>query len=838
MAAEQRVSGGAFHWPAPGWCRHLKGLLAGAMLGVVAAVGLAMGLAGNASQPLRMKQLCAKLKRPATGCFVFAIPREDETAATEAPRRRADQPKLAAKAGAAEWRIGPAAKAVSWRKPWAKRRPAGAYAVQVGAYFTRQRAKLGWRMVTRTARDLLKDMPRMIVEADGGTGKGIVYRLRAGPLASRAAGEELCARLDERGIACFVVALTRERPAPDTAIAVADQAGGNPAPDDLVVTLDPDAWRSAAARPLWHWQRHQDFARRPNLPSHAHSTRDASAASGWRSNGSGERPRASNAQGRTKVSAIDVRESRARVAMSDLLYRRLDALSGRQGKTGEASARHRRSAHGRRKLGDPSSQIASIRAGDEAFARPVRSARVLAAQSKEGEEVEDESRLSDEPVPFMTEGDIPDRPPLLLEIGDPFLDTGELDVGFELPTGAVWQPRLWAFGTLRTAVQTIDTGDADRISEWVNRFDLFANLQLTGTEKAVVGIRPFDENQPDDFSGYRFEPTDDKGFRNDLNADIRTLFAEGDFGSLFPALDPEGQTLLDFGFTVGRQPLIFQDGILVSDTVDLAGLARNNIRLPGVSNLRVAGVYGWDGFDEVTRSAGGIGVIDDENLQLAGLFTEWDLPHTTINLDGLYVWDDTQRDGDGIYAGISAAQRIGEFNTTFRVNGSLAQHDESVLVRDGILLSSELSWTPYGTNDTVYFNPFVAFGEFLQAAREEIDGGGPLAPLGILFASPNIGQYGSEMVNRANDVAGVALGYQAFWDDNRRNLALEFAFRKDLGLDGGANESLDGFDQYGIGFQLQQAIGQRLLFQLEGYGVLQEDRDEAYGGRAEFLYQF
>ena len=113
-----------------------------------------------------------------------------------------------------------------------------------------------------------------------------------------------------------------------------------------------------------------------------------------------------------------------------------------------------------------------------------------------------------------------------------------------------------------------------------------------------------------------------------------------------------------------------------------------------------------------------------------------------------------------------------------------------------------------------------------------------MAPLGILFASPNIGEYGSELVNRANDVGGVALGYQAFWDDNRRTLAVEIAIRRDLGLDNRGNAALDGFDQYGIGFQFQQAIGQRLLFQLEGYGALQEDRKDAYGGRLEFLYQF
>ena len=164
----------------------------------------------------------------------------------------------------------------------------------------------------------------------------------------------------------------------------------------------------------------------------------------------------------------------------------------------------------------------------------------------------DNSRLSDEPTKFFTQGDIPERPALLLELGDAFLGEGNLSSGFELPTGAVWQPSLWVFGTLRSALQTIDTGDADRITEWANRFDFFANLQLTGTEKIVLGIRPLDKNRPGQFSGYTFEPDDDDGFDNELNANIRTFFAEGDFGSLFPDLDPVGTSILDFGFTVGR----------------------------------------------------------------------------------------------------------------------------------------------------------------------------------------------------------------------------------------------------------------------------------------------
>ena len=158
----------------------------------------------------------------------------------------------------------------------------------------------------------------------------------------------------------------------------------------------------------------------------------------------------------------------------------------------------------------------------------------------------------------------------------------------------MWHPRLWVFGTLRTALQTFDNGVTPPTPEWVNRFDLFANLQLTGTEKIVFGIRPLDKNRFNAFSGYAIE---EDRVKNELNANIRTFFFEGDFGSLFPNLDKQGFLPIDLGFSIGRQPLLFQDGILINDTVDSLGLVRNNVRLPGVSNLRISGVYGWDELD-------------------------------------------------------------------------------------------------------------------------------------------------------------------------------------------------------------------------------------------------
>ncbi|MGI9405144.1 MAG: hypothetical protein ACR2O4_02135, partial [Hyphomicrobiaceae bacterium] len=257
---------------------------------------------------------------------------------------------------------------------------------------------------------------------------------------------------------------------------------------------------------------------------------------------------------------------------------------------------------------------------------------------------------------------LPPRPSLLVELGDGFLDTGKLDSGFQVPViGAVWQPRFWAYAINRTTYQSFKDGRSGnrRETEIANRLDLFANLQLTGTEKILLGLRPTDQNRPNRFTRYSFSGQDE-GFNNELNIDVETFFFEGDFGSLFPVLDEAGILPIYFGFTVGRQPLVFQEGILINDTVDAVGIIRNNIPFPGTSNLRVSAMWGWNRLDR-----NDIGTPSDEDMY--GVFVAADTHWSTYNLDMIYVDDDNNR--DGFYVGASAIQRIpswGGISTAFR----------------------------------------------------------------------------------------------------------------------------------------------------------------------------
>ena len=330
------------------------------------------------------------------------------------------------------------------------------------------------------------------------------------------------------------------------------------------------------------------------------------------------------------------------------------------------------------------------------------------------------------------------RPPI--ELGNKFLGTGTLSPGFTLPTGAVWQPSLLVFGTMRNVLQTQDTGvqDAPVTTEFVNRLDLFAQLYLTSTERVLIGVRPFDHNASN-YLGYRFHPNEDGTGR--LNANITTLFFEGDFGEIFPNLDFYDRKGLDIGFAIGRQPISFQEGIMINDTIDAIGITQNSLRPDGTSNLRITGLYGWN---SVNRSNN----VEDNSTNLYGLFSEADFPFSTVALDLIYT--DSDRIGSAYFLGLSAVQRIGEINTAFRLLTSNAA-DSSPAAATGQLLFAETSWAPKHTDDSFYINGFAAFDNYTSAARRE-EVGGPLGRAGILFAAPGIGTMTPALSNRAKDV--------------------------------------------------------------------------------------
>ena len=476
-----------------------------------------------------------------------------------------------------------------------------------------------------------------------------------------------------------------------------------------------------------------------------------------------------------------------------------------------------------------------LRAADPAEAPAPHTEADSKAESKDGENKHGEaphdkgnaeghakdghsSRISDEYIPLQIDA-MPKRPKPIIELGEPFKGTGTLAPGFTLPTGAVWQPSLLVFGTARMAVQSNDLGGG-RVSEAVARLDLFANLQLSGSERLVLGFRNLDQDGR--FTSYVFEnerPGGEDGSFDELNAEVGTLFFEGDFGEIFPYLSPRDFKPTDIGFAIGRQPLFFQEGMLINDTIDGIGLTRNSVLPKKTSNFRATLFYGWN---NVNRSS------PVETGRLFGLFTSTDFRKSTMDIDAAFVQGENNLD-DVLTVGLSAVQRIGLTNTSFRFLGSFPSGDDTA-ADNGYLVLSEVSWTPLGTHDHVYINTFWAGNEFFAAALDP-SVGGPLGRAGISFTSVGLGQYGAALSARAIDTAGAAFGYQSFFAHNRQQLIFELAGRLDT------EEGLG--DQYATTLRYQTAMGRRAVFVLDGFANWLEVIDDySYGGRLELVVSF
>ncbi len=440
---------------------------------------------------------------------------------------------------------------------------------------------------------------------------------------------------------------------------------------------------------------------------------------------------------------------------------------------------------------------------------------------------DESSRFPDTPKPYLSDEELPKLTPPILELGGRFLGPGEIRPGFQLPTGAVWQPRFWLYGEFRSALQTFADEDGGGGSELLNRLDLFGNLQLTGSERILLGIRPL--NRDGAFTGWQFDPDREDPYDDNLNADLTTFFFEGDFGEVFPGLDRDDSGTLDIGFSVGRQQITVQDGLLIDDRLDAIGLTRNSLRFSGINwlnNLRITTLFAWDEIDRDDNH-------DDDGARLYGIFTQWDTVFgnafaSTIDVD-LTVVDGTEGRGDMIAGGIGAVQRIGLVNTTFRALFSDdygSDGTDNSASDDGQLFFTELSVTPHHTHNLLYINAYWGQDNFSSAARDPL-ADGPLGRTGITFAASAVGSYPAPLGNRTDDSYGWATGYQMFFDSNRRQLIVELGRRsdtEDARTGGGA-----------LSFRLQQAVGRRVLLQLGGFASAVDHGPDQRGARFELV---
>lgn len=410
-----------------------------------------------------------------------------------------------------------------------------------------------------------------------------------------------------------------------------------------------------------------------------------------------------------------------------------------------------------------------------------------------------------------------------IELGPDLLGLGKLQPGFEIPGGAIWQPALYLLGGYRTAVSVVENQGPEDIGEWSHRLDLGVNLQLTATERVVLVLTPLSKDGQ--FTHYQWRPSSQRGWTEQFNSDIEQFWFEGDFGELFPALtrgrDPKKERNLEYGFSLGRQPIQFSEGMLIDDTVDSLGIVRNNLQwFSDASSTRITFLGAWD---EIHRSDN----LEDPGAKMLALFGASDFHRTSFELDAAWV-DGGRRAGDGLNIGFSATRRIGHWNSSFRVNASWALDQASNAVDDGVLAFAEFSTAPRGTHNVLYINGFVAFDRYTSAARGPTRGG-PLARVGLLFDGPGLGRFPSALSSRSTDAIGGAAGYQLFTHAERGNVVMEVGLRYD---------DVSASTNVALGLRHQRALGRRWLWQSDAFAVDGDDRDFGYGIRTELNLAF
>jgi hypothetical protein len=476
--------------------------------------------------------------------------------------------------------------------------------------------------------------------------------------------------------------------------------------------------------------------------------------------------------------------------------------------------------------------------------------------------------LSEEPVPFLEDEDIPRRVGPIIELGRGINQPGELAPGIEIFTGAVWQPALWVYGFSQTAYTKMDGPNPPAnpqrgTAEIATRLNVFANLQLTGTERVLLHIRPLDRGG--DYTRYKFSPDGDKD-QVIANSDIRLFFAEGEIAEMFPRWDPDDRRNLDIGVSLGLQPVFFQNGILINDNILSAAVAQKSIIFPGTSGARAALFYGWDNIH-----LGNTSRDKEDDARLIGLFTEADMPKSTlVELDFAYVDADDKRRGDQFNAGIGATTHRGAGNYALRLNYSQHFNNEEALARrmgtsagetsivddyDGFLLTGEYSREVSPHRDLIYANAYRAFDSFAPIARNA-ETAGPLTMIGITYAGVGWGAYRPALLPRGLESAGFAVGYQKFFDNERANLVLELAARKDMRgssrrAKDGARRAAPGVSTTGraIGLRFQRKFWNRFMWQVDAhyaryadcYGMIcaaRPGRDHGFGVRSEIRVNF
>jgi hypothetical protein len=417
-------------------------------------------------------------------------------------------------------------------------------------------------------------------------------------------------------------------------------------------------------------------------------------------------------------------------------------------------------------------------------------------------------------------------------------DIGEFDPGRDwLGEDNLAFPSAMVYGDWRTAAAYNDNGKPDakgvtHQSQVASRIDLDIDLGITDTERIHMFVRPLDRDGS--FLRYDIEGQDKNAFRGDVNFDIKTLYTEGDLGSLLMGFS-DHPNRVDLPFAAGLVPLFTQNGIWLNDAFvgGAVTIPAKNSEALGISNFDLTF---FSGFDQISTPAilNAAGAENDHGARMYGFYGFVDANRGYYEFGYGYVQD--KLTGRFSYSNLTLAFTRRYFNlisNSIRVITNVGQNPGPGIAKtaDGTLILVENSLISRRPLVLVpYFNLFAGFKQ-TQALARAADTGGVLANEGINFESDGI-TFFPNLDPNAVDSYGGALGVEYLWNLDRQ-LVLEVAT-----VQRRFSDIPNIGAEYALGARFQQPLNNAWILRLDGmYGFRDGIRD-IFGGRVELRWKF
>jgi hypothetical protein len=390
-------------------------------------------------------------------------------------------------------------------------------------------------------------------------------------------------------------------------------------------------------------------------------------------------------------------------------------------------------------------------------------------------------------------------------------------------------PHFIVAGDYRAGVG-VHRNNGKPVRSLANRLNLDMDLRLTGTERFHAFMGPLDHNGR--FTRLDFSDSRNINFEEELDAQLDTAFFEGDLGAMTGGMIGVDAPF-ELPFTMGRIPLLYQNGIWLEDAFDGVAMAFpwRHSRPFNWSNFEVSF---FAGFNQVTSPA-----FANNNQAAQAFGTVWFIEAYDgyIEADYAYLNDRDGLDRDYHNVAIAYSRRYWQrISNSIRVIGNFGQEGpRATRTADGALLLFENSWNSQSPATVVpYFNAFLGYGRPQSVARAA-GSGGILRNTGLNFESDNLTGYPTLDATGSNSY-GAAIGINLLEAASfSEQWVIEFAALDTYGDD--ALSTAPGA-QYGLGTRWQKALNNWTLVRIDLMHGWLDRAPDIFGTRAEWRWKF